>query len=210
VFTEASTHDVNFFVMRIDHVADGPDNIYFWLNPDLSSTPSDEDVSGRYLDAHIQAAAAAAMIADPYAQNAGGSGEQSFDRLRFFAGDADASGPAELLVDEIRFGETFADVAPFIPAVGGVAGDYNGNDVVDAADYTFWRDRLGQLITLPNSDPGDVDGVVTTAEYDFWKSRFGATMGAASLSAGSVPEPGSIVLVGVGLLGTLLVRRRAA
>ena len=28
---------------------------------------------------------------------------------------------------------------PFVPNVGAVAGDYNGNGVVDAADYTVWR-----------------------------------------------------------------------
>jgi hypothetical protein len=211
VFTEASTHEVNLFVMRIDHVADGADNIYFWLNPDLNSTPSDDNVSGRYLDAHIQTAAAAAMIADPYAQNSGGSGEQTFDRIRFFAGNADAVGPAELLVDEIRLGETFADVTPFIAAPPtGVAGDYNEDDVVNAADYTVWRDLLGQNLALPNSDPADMDGVVTSAEYDYWVSRFGATSGGASLGVGSVPEPATLLLVAIGMIGMALVRRRAA
>jgi hypothetical protein len=96
------------------------------------------------------------------------------------------------------------------PLTVGVAGDYNGNGVVDAADYTFWRDRLGQNITLPNSDSADMDGVVTTAEYDFWKSRFGATSGSgsASLSVGSVPEPGSLLLAALGAIGLAAVRRR--
>jgi autotransporter-associated beta strand protein len=79
---------------------------------------------------------------------------------------------------------------------GGVAGDYNGNGVVDAADYTFWRDRLGQNIALPNTNPADTDGMVTQAEYTFWKSRFGATAGSGSLAlnAGAVPEPTSWAL----------------
>jgi hypothetical protein len=82
----------------------------------------------------------------------------------------------------------------------GVPGDYNGNGVVDAADYTFWRDRLGQNVTLPNSNPADIDGVVTQAEYTYWKSRFGATSGSgagggsAALGAATVPEPASWML----------------
>jgi hypothetical protein len=76
-----------------------------------------------------------------------------------------------------------------------VAGDYNGNGVVDAADYTFWRDRLGQNITLPNADPNDVDNMVTQDEYTFWKSRFGATSGAGSLARVAVPEPALVPLL---------------
>jgi autotransporter-associated beta strand protein len=84
--------------------------------------------------------------------------------------------------------------APSISA--GVAGDYNGNGVVDAADYTVWRNYLNQPTTLQNTDPTDTDGMVTTAEYSFWKSRFGATSGTGSLGpeAGSVPEPASCAL----------------
>jgi autotransporter-associated beta strand protein len=82
---------------------------------------------------------------------------------------------------------------------GGVAGDYNEDGVVDAADYTVWRDRLGQSTPLPNTDPTDMDGQVTTAEYNFWKSRFGATSGAGSSDlnrgTGAVPEPTSCGLV---------------
>jgi autotransporter-associated beta strand protein len=93
----------------------------------------------------------------------------------------------------------------------GVAGDYNGNGVVDAADYTYWRDRLGQNLTLPQSDPNDTDGVVTTAEYNFWKSRFGATSGSASSSLSgnqAVPEPASLALSMLAVVAWLGVYRR--
>jgi autotransporter-associated beta strand protein len=93
----------------------------------------------------------------------------------------------------------------------GVAGDYNGNGVVDAADYTYWRDRLGQNLTLPQSDPNDTDGVVTTAEYNFWKSRFGATSGSASSSLSgnqAIPEPASLALSMLAVVAWLGVYRR--
>jgi hypothetical protein len=98
-----------------------------------------------------------------------------------------------------------------VGAAPALAGDYNGNGVVDAADYTFWRDRLGQNVTLPNSDPMDDDGVVTQAEYTFWKSRFGATLGAGSgqIDASAVPEPASLVLAAGAAMALLLARRSA-
>jgi hypothetical protein len=52
------------------------------------------------------------------------------------------------------------------------AGDYNGDDVVDAADYTVWRNKLGSEFELPNRAPGN-EGPVSEADYDAWKSHFG-------------------------------------
>jgi hypothetical protein len=57
-----------------------------------------------------------------------------------------------------------------------LAGDYDQNGVVDAADYLVWRKGLGTIYT-----PGD---------YDVWRSNFGqpAASGASSFSS-AVPEP---------------------
>jgi hypothetical protein len=88
----------------------------------------------------------------------------------------------------------------------GVAGDYNGNGIVDAADYTTWRDHLGQTFSLPNRNPLN-SGPISQADYEFWKTRFGATSGAGSLSAGAVPEPAGLVLLIVGVAGTVAGRR---
>ena len=77
-----------------------------------------------------------------------------------------------------------------------LAGDYNDNGIVDAADYTVWRDNVGQPAgTLPN----DIDGVVIgPAQYDTWKLKFGSTLGASSLSQAPVPEPlgGTLLVIG--------------
>jgi hypothetical protein len=75
----------------------------------------------------------------------------------------------------------------------GLPGDYNSNGVVDAADYVFWRDRLGQNVALPNTDPNDTNNMVTQAEYAFWRSRFGATSGSGAASQ-AAPEPGTWAL----------------
>jgi hypothetical protein len=82
-------------------------------------------------------------------------------------------------------------------------GDYNGNGTVDAADYTIWRDHIGQFFTLLNRDPNN-SGAITPADYHFWVSHFGNHLdsgdAAGSLFASAVPEPSSIGLMMASLL----------
>ena len=67
-----------------------------------------------------------------------------------------------------------------------IAGDYNSDGTVDAADYTIWRDRLGQTYTLRRRETErDHPGGRRPRGLHFWKSRFGATSGSGSGSAGA-------------------------
>ncbi len=94
-------------------------------------------------------------------------------------------------------------------AFGGLLiGDYNQSGTVDAADYTFWRDRLGAAgASLPNRDPGN-GGVISTADYNSWKSHFGNSgSGTGSLGASPVPEPSALVIVAASLISLLLGTR---
>ncbi len=77
-----------------------------------------------------------------------------------------------------------------------VAGDYNGNGIVDLADYTVWRDTLGSTTNLvANGDnTGASANKIDGADYIFWKSRFGATSTAGTLTTNSIPEPASFLL----------------
>jgi len=86
-----------------------------------------------------------------------------------------------------------------------VAGDYNNNGTVDAADYVIWRKNLGQSFQLTNEVSGVTPGMVTTEDYDAWRSRFGGTNGSGSASiAAAVPEPGAVVVLMAGLMTTLV------
>ena len=90
----------NFVVVRIDHNSGALDNAWLFVNPSLAAEPS------------TNAASASSL----------GGFDYSFDRVRVFAGgQSSAAQPyAEMVVDEYRVGETYADVTPHtnsIPAV---------------------------------------------------------------------------------------------
>ena len=63
------------------------------------------------------------------------------------------------------------------------AGDYNNNGVVDAADYTTWRNNLGATISLTNQSPLAITrSLVDQEDYDLWKANFrrGRRLGAGN------------------------------
>ena len=86
----------------------------------------------------------------------------------------------------------------------GVPGDYNGNNVVDAADYTVWRDNVGGS-SLPNE--GASLGSVDQQDYTFWKNNFGNPGSGGVLSASAVPEPVSTVWLVISAITTMFVAR---
>jgi hypothetical protein len=98
-------------------------------------------------------------------------------------------------------------LVPLAPPEG-VAGDYNNNGVVDAADYVIWRKLLGTNTQLQNEGENVTPGMVTDEDYATWRMNFGATATPGAGSSAAVPEPGAIVLamLGLSLLGAF--RRR--
>ncbi len=60
----------------------------------------------------------------------------------------------------------------------GPTGDYNSDGVVNAADYTVWRNNLDVSVALPNDS---TPGTVTADDYNVWKAAFGTS--AESLDA---------------------------
>ena len=82
-----------------------------------------------------------------------------------------------------------------LAAVPGFPGDFNGNGVVDAADYVVWRKNYG-----------------TPAAYDTWRAHFGQTAGsgAGANANATIPEPATLVLLTFAAAGWCLRRGRAA
>lgn len=144
--------------------------------------------------------------------SSGALSRNRFVDMHFF--DISGAQPGDQFVFSAMRGEGDPDFAnagisgftfDIFSAPAGVPGDYNENNFVDAADYTVWRDRLGQAITLPNEDPNTTPGQVTNEDYDFWKSQFSGGGGAAAVG---VPEPASLLLLLIASLIGFTARHR--
>jgi hypothetical protein len=112
----------------------------------------------------------------------------------------------ELLAMDVIYDTNLVTLA-VVPAL---SGDYNGDGVVDAADYTVWRDMLGSTTNL--AVDGDGDNQIDAGDYDVWKNNFGASVAAGGSGASAnaaVPEPATLVLFLLAA-GWCLRRRSAA
>jgi hypothetical protein len=98
----------------------------------------------------------------------------------------------------------FAWVSFTNPLSLGIAGDYNNNGAVDAADYVLWRDNLNTNTTLPNDmTPGTVQQV----DFDVWRANFGRGSSAVGASvAQGVPEPATLLICSI-VCGVILAAR---
>jgi hypothetical protein len=86
--------------------------------------------------------------------------------------------------------------------------DYNANGIVDAADYSVWRDSLGQTgLGLPADGSGD--GQINPGDFDTWAANFGATASAGSgAGIAVIPEPVSMALLALTLAAVRCNRGR--
>ena len=116
------------------------------------------------------------------------------------AGSGSVSPQPALPLDSLR-GETVPVPLPTAttgggsgdPGPGGASistlfGDYNSDLVVDAADYTVWRDTLGSTTDLRADGNGDL--IINELDYDAWKTKFGNTQAQAP-GAFSITGPAS-------------------
>lgn len=108
---------------------------------------------------------------------------------------------------------SFDNVIVEYASFGSAPGDYNLDGVVDAADYTVWRDTLGQSGPGLAAD-GDGDNSVDSDDYQVWKLNFGAgapSVGGVASQALAVPEPaaaGLAALAGAVVAAVSLINRR--
>jgi hypothetical protein len=94
------------------------------------------------------------------------------------------------------------------PAGDGIAGDYNFDGQVDAADYVLWRNGG------PLQNEVATTGSVTAEDYTAWRARFGNHAGSGTSesyevgSGAAVPEPTALLLVMIGVIANAAVRTR--
>ncbi|TWT99468.1 Chondroitinase-B precursor [Botrimarina colliarenosi] len=87
-----------------------------------------------------------------------------------------------------------------------VVGDYNGDGLVDAADYSVWRDSLGQSGVGIAAD-GDGNGVVDSSDYTVWSSAYASAVMSPSHGVSS-PEPTAMALGALSITAVSLRRYR--
>lgn len=56
-------------------------------------------------------------------------------------------------------------------------GDFNGDDSVDAGDYTFWRDRLGDVVMPFTGADHSGNGIIDVDDYVIWAQHYGNIAG---------------------------------
>lgn len=86
------------------------------------------------------------------------------------------------------------DLAPITILLTGtirLAGDFNDDGGVDAADYSLWRDTLGSTTNLLAD--GNGSGAIDSGDYNVWAANFGRTAPGSGTLA-TVPEPGTLAL----------------
>ncbi len=70
-------------------------------------------------------------------------------------------------------------------------GDFNANGLVDAADYTLWRDQEGQSLTAYTGADHTGDGHVDAADYALWQTHYGESLSSLAVA---VPEPSAFMM----------------
>jgi len=122
--------------------------------------------------------------------------------LTFFA--SFNGGPEVFVMDDLLITGDLIDMGNLL------AGDYNGNGVVDAADYTVWQDSFGDMVAEGTAADGNGDGIINAADYTVWQDNFGNELSSSAFAATfPVPEPTTgLILAGLGLIAAR--RRRQA
>ncbi|HEX5471643.1 MAG TPA: dockerin type I repeat-containing protein [Lacipirellulaceae bacterium] len=123
-----------------------------------------------------------------------------------------------LISDDIYLDLTFTDFNSggdftyirSTPAAALTTGDYNGNGVVDAADYVIWRKTLNQSASPQGSGAdGNSNGQIDAGDYSFWRQQFGSSVGSGAMvgQTSAVPEPLASILVLISSFALALFRR---
>jgi len=107
---------------------------------------------------------------------------------------ADGQGDALARTGSDNFGDLAASWLAMPPSPGSVPftpayrADFNADGLVDSADYTIWRDSLGQTVAVGTGADASDNGIIDAADYSIWQQHYGAQL-PTSPSAASLATP---------------------
>jgi hypothetical protein len=104
-------------------------------------------------------------------------------RISDYGTGSSSDGSRELFVDNLA-----------ISGPDSIPGDFNHDNIVDAADYVVWR-----------KNPA---GTYTTTDFNNWLANFGRSAGSGTSSNVAVPEPASRLYLAVGVWAVTFRPRR--
>lgn len=88
-----------------------------------------------------------------------------------------------------------------------LAGDFNNDGTVNAADYTVWRDALGSVVPAGSGYDLSGNGMIDSEDYDIWVTNFGNTSPPVNLElaqTASIPEPSSLAVLLIACIASIV------
>lgn len=133
-----------------------------------------------------EASAGAAGVVESIADFALAEAGTYFARVR---------GPIGTTGQVVQFYELDLAATSLVPSL---FGDFNSDGIVNAGDYSVWRDHQGQSVTAYTGADHTGDGFVDAADYALWQTHYGQTTSSLVVA---VPEPTALVLAFVAMWG---------
>jgi hypothetical protein len=91
-------------------------------------------------------------------------------------------------------------------------GDYDGNSMVEQADYDKWKMDFGMTVSPDTGSDGNSNGIVDAADFTVWRDHLGDGFGSGAAAIEptvAVPEPPAAMVVLGGLIYGLAIRHHA-
>jgi hypothetical protein len=123
-----------------------------------------------------------------------GGGVNLSPAVKSYSGPITINGSTTVKARLLTAGGQWSGIVEATFVVPGQPGDYDGNQMVDDADYLVWRANFGNTVPVGTLGDGTHDGVVDVADYIIWRKN----VGAQPAQAQSTPET-SVAMAAVDL-----------
>ncbi|MEM9187317.1 MAG: LamG-like jellyroll fold domain-containing protein, partial [Planctomycetota bacterium] len=194
VAKEVVVHGVLFADEELSPAVVGPDRVGVYFNGELTGTQQASQVWVHSDPIGIGSVAGGATRIDGGVLDSSNSGLRgSIDSIAVYNRALTEAEIAQIASGERNSGaaiDTQDAAAEWLFDAGPpLAGDYNGDNAVNAADYTVWLDAFGTNVASPGDGAdGNGDGVVNAADYTVWRDGLGGVLDTAAATADNAPN----------------------